>query len=303
MADKQEIFQSYMQLRTNGTDSRAALQRLKENIASLTQAEREQLGSEIRAWEAQKTATPAPVPASRTAAPVVQPLTSLATAVPPSVPADAPVRGIKPLASQPTALPTLETLTTSIDVPAQPLPSEPITGESTSCPACGHTNTKTSIICQNCGRFLQATASQYDTEAFETDEPENSTYFGPESLLVLLIKKTQTNFKIPPTNLKREYVVGRTAGQTLNPDLDLTEHKAADMGVSRMHLSLRFDEKHNTVIVTDLGSANGTFINGQRMHPQEVRVLHHGDELRLGRMPLQVYILHAQQREASKAKI
>jgi pSer/pThr/pTyr-binding forkhead associated (FHA) protein len=36
-----------------------------------------------------------------------------------------------------------------------------------------------------------------------------------------------------------------------------------------------------------MNSANGTFVNGQRLHPQEVRVLRHGDELRLGRMVFQ----------------
>jgi pSer/pThr/pTyr-binding forkhead associated (FHA) protein len=34
----------------------------------------------------------------------------------------------------------------------------------------------------------------------------------------------------------------------------------------------------------DLNSSNKTYINGQRVHPHEVRALRDGDELRLGKI-------------------
>lgn len=52
-----------------------------------------------------------------------------------------------------------------------------------------------------------------------------------------------------------------------------------DASVSRVHLQLVYDEQGNTLVV-DLGSANGTFVNGKRIN-SETR-LNTGDELRLG---------------------
>ena len=45
-------------------------------------------------------------------------------------------------------------------------------------------------------------------------------------------------------------------------------------------------------LVSDLGSANGSFINGQRLLAKEIRVLRHGDELRLGKLVMTVSFRH-----------
>jgi pSer/pThr/pTyr-binding forkhead associated (FHA) protein len=57
--------------------------------------------------------------------------------------------------------------------------------------------------------------------------------------------------------------------------------------VSRMHAGLR--RQGDTLVLTDLGSLNYTFINGQRVHPHEVRILRNGDELRIGQLKMRVY--------------
>jgi pSer/pThr/pTyr-binding forkhead associated (FHA) protein len=71
------------------------------------------------------------------------------------------------------------------------------------------------------------------------------------------------------------------------PDIDLTPYGADDKGVSRLHASLHRQEE--TLVLSDLGSVNHTFINGQRLHAHEVRVLRDGDEIRLGRLVLYAY--------------
>jgi len=38
----------------------------------------------------------------------------------------------------------------------------------------------------------------------------------------------------------------------------------------------------------DLGSANGSFLNGQRLYPNEKRIVRDSDELRLGRLVMRV---------------
>jgi pSer/pThr/pTyr-binding forkhead associated (FHA) protein len=40
----------------------------------------------------------------------------------------------------------------------------------------------------------------------------------------------------------------------------------------------------------DLGSANGTYINGKRLEPNVEQVLNHGDIIALGKLKLQVLI-------------
>jgi len=45
-----------------------------------------------------------------------------------------------------------------------------------------------------------------------------------------------------------------------------------------------------TYLVEDVGSANGTFLNGQRLTPYLPHVLKDGDELQLGRVKLEVEI-------------
>jgi pSer/pThr/pTyr-binding forkhead associated (FHA) protein len=54
---------------------------------------------------------------------------------------------------------------------------------------------------------------------------------------------------------------------------------------------LTFEEKLLKVI--DLCSTNGTYLNGQRLLPQQSRILRDGDELRLGNLAMQVQYLQA----------
>lgn len=67
-------------------------------------------------------------------------------------------------------------------------------------------------------------------------------------------------------------VVGRTG------DVQL---RLADPGVSRRHLELR--RQGDDIVLTDLGSTNGTRVNGQTV---DRRVLHDGDRIQLGESAL-----------------
>jgi len=54
-----------------------------------------------------------------------------------------------------------------------------------------------------------------------------------------------------------------------------------DVGVSRCHADIRWEGE--VFIITDLGSANGTLVNGEKI---SARALAHGDEIRVGSMTL-----------------
>jgi pSer/pThr/pTyr-binding forkhead associated (FHA) protein len=85
-----------------------------------------------------------------------------------------------------------------------------------------------------------------------------------------------------------EAVLGRADEVSgTSPDLDLTPYNALEKGVSRIHAAIRRGE--DTLTLVDLGSVNGTHLNGQRLVPNQPRVLRDGDEIRLGRLVVHIY--------------
>lgn len=71
----------------------------------------------------------------------------------------------------------------------------------------------------------------------------------------------------------RETVVGR------DPECHIALDSSLYTGVSRRHLALHSHE--NKWEICDLNSANGTYLNGQRLHQRQI--LHPGDSIRLGK--------------------
>jgi len=97
---------------------------------------------------------------------------------------------------------------------------------------------------------------------------------------------TGRQIQLPPTP---EVHVGRLdAAHGIFPDLDLTVDGGLESGVSRHHCKIH--QRGSTYLVEDVGSANGTFLGGQRLTPYLPHVLKNGDELQLGRVKLQVII-------------
>jgi pSer/pThr/pTyr-binding forkhead associated (FHA) protein len=72
-----------------------------------------------------------------------------------------------------------------------------------------------------------------------------------------------------------------------NPDLDLAPFGAAEQGVSRRHAAMRRGE--DTLTLVDFGSTNGTYLNGQRLIPNQPRVLRDGDEIRVARLVFHIF--------------
>jgi pSer/pThr/pTyr-binding forkhead associated (FHA) protein len=72
-----------------------------------------------------------------------------------------------------------------------------------------------------------------------------------------------------------ETVIGRQKGCAI---------RIAGHEISRLHCCLRLHD--NKVTVRDLGSANGTFVNGQQIKGEHL--LKHGDQLQLGELTFRV---------------
>ncbi|MDQ7035465.1 MAG: FHA domain-containing protein [Anaerolineae bacterium] len=176
-----------------------------------------------------------------------------------------------------------------------PLPEESTHGEIwLQCPNCGRKNRARDVFCYSCGRLLGELGYQ-DTRTFRsaTEELYNDEYFGEDSLLILTCPKDKTRFEIRPQLQRTDIVLGRSSEeQTVSPNIDLAPLQAAELGVSRLHLSISYDETLELIQIHDLGSANGTMVNGQKIHPSERRILRQRDELALGRLVLNVHYQH-----------
>ncbi|WKZ44064.1 MAG: FHA domain-containing protein [Anaerolineales bacterium] len=95
--------------------------------------------------------------------------------------------------------------------------------------------------------------------------------------------------KILPLASRNEFTLGRLSeGQPIMPDIDLTPYQAYASGVSRLHAVVKRDA--NRVVVMDLGSSNGTYLNGRRLNPHLEEALSHGDIVALGKLKLQVLL-------------
>lgn len=88
-------------------------------------------------------------------------------------------------------------------------------------------------------------------------------------------------------NLADLCVIGRAHGDEL-PDIDLQPFKADEMGVSRRHLTLGLED--DRVVAVDSGY-NGTWLNGEKMQPEQPYPIRHGDKFRLGMLQLQIEFL------------
>lgn len=162
------------------------------------------------------------------------------------------------------------------------------------CPNCGKNNKKNELLCYACGHLLVSGVSEYETNTLHDAMGADREYFAEDSVLVLRVRDSGRVYELQPGLAKNEQVIGRSApGSAMVPDVDLAEETGAQKGVSRLHLTIRYDLQYHTLSVFDLGSANGSYINGQRLHPHEVRVLRDGDEMRLGTLALTVAFRHS----------
>ncbi|MBL8146678.1 MAG: FHA domain-containing protein [Anaerolineae bacterium] len=88
-------------------------------------------------------------------------------------------------------------------------------------------------------------------------------------------------------NVRDHMLIGRSdAERGINPEIDLTEPDGLGKGVSRRHASINVHDER--VFIRDLGSTNGTLLNGVPCEPLKEYRLRHGDELALGNLRLQV---------------
>jgi hypothetical protein len=143
----------------------------------------------------------------------------------------------------------------------------------------------------------QTKTRQMDTDGRDENEPRwGDAHFDIQTRLAVHIVKISKTIELD-IHRTGTVVLGRL-GETadLPPRADFTVYGATEDGVSREHA--RFDVKDYSLYITDLNSTNFTFLNGLRIMPNQPRIVRDGDEIRLGRLKLQLFFIREAGRES-----
>jgi hypothetical protein len=159
------------------------------------------------------------------------------------------------------------------------------------CPVCKNKNERNAIICIHCGEPLEESATSMakttrDTRGIFADAvriPETliDNELIPEDGIAIYAAGTLKPFYL---HLKKEIIIGRKTEETSETFLDLSELDGFNMGLSRRHAMIRRAKLGYEVI--DLASTNGSWMNDERLVPNEPYQLKNGAQLRIGRLRL-----------------
>jgi len=126
-----------------------------------------------------------------------------------------------------------------------------------------------------------------NTKDFGDHEPKRPVTEKRRTLperLRFLIRETGGVLEVPAYHT---LIIGRKTN-TQSVDVDLTDFKAVELGISRQHAQIIPRAEDQILVIKDLHTVNGTSINKQPMTPGHFYELEHGDILKLGLMHITV---------------
>jgi hypothetical protein len=186
------------------------------------------------------------------------------------------------------------------------------------CPTCGLVNRVGVLVCENCGTSLLSGATSVPSTRSLQDKsgtgqlppdkvpdalldidklPLTTLRIDPkpviEAVQASISDDTMVRLEIPgaPNPIliypKKDVMVGRKDVTTgTSPEVDLTPFAGYRMGVSRRHAVFRMS--NHRIEVMDLGSSNGSRLNGVLMQAHQPYMLRDGDALMLGKLEVRV---------------
>jgi hypothetical protein len=166
------------------------------------------------------------------------------------------------------------------------------------CPFCQTLHVDNTVFCNECGHYLLEDRGR-ETDPLDTIdmnwvkaiigdvEVASPLQRGGESWAIRLkIGSTRREVEMP---LEVVTHLGRVdAASSVFPEIDLSNDSDLSHGVSRRHA--RIMKQGGLVVIEDMGSINGTFVNGRRLDPYLPEVIKDGDILHLGKLQLEVEI-------------
>ena len=162
------------------------------------------------------------------------------------------------------------------------------------CPNCQHKEVSGAVFCSECGAQLispdDVTTHKIQAAQIGKTPKRNTAPFHPPppaALNTWVSLHIVESGQILPLADRTEFTLGRVSeGQPIMPDVDLTPYNAYASGVSRLHATLK--KVGGRVVIIDLGSSNGTYVNENRLKDHVEYPLAHGDLIALGKLKIQV---------------
>jgi hypothetical protein len=165
------------------------------------------------------------------------------------------------------------------------------------CPSCGRKHRPGTLFCTECGVYLP-TGGPLGTEPIEEQklpaavarawESETRTTPAKQRDAALRLKVLSTGRQVQLPSGEQAHIGRLDAAHGIFPDVDLSLDGGLEGGVSRRHCKIW--QEGGDYCVEDLGSANGTFLNGERLTPYLPHSLKDGDDLQLGQVRLGVIV-------------
>jgi len=160
------------------------------------------------------------------------------------------------------------------------------------CPKCGADNLVGVLFCEECAELLHMTATLVpDEEAIwlgshESDEPYGIHEVGGAIWLMI----QPEIFFLQRSALKNgQLILGRLDSNDEYTMLKIDTEDVDDLGISRMHAALLPLE--NGIQVEDIGSTNGTRLNGQVLTRGRTYPVNHKDRIELGRLTVTLHVV------------
>lgn len=163
------------------------------------------------------------------------------------------------------------------------------------CRECNAHQYEGALFCSECGSLLtQEPRETTDVLPFADHHPRPLTSLPDDWQVEHLAAEKRLTFVIPHKRQRRivalseQIIVGRSTKEgDAQPELDLSDEDGAELGVSRIHAAIQWS--NYGLVLSDLGSTNGTLLNNSRLPAQRPFPLRSGDELRFGDLLVHVF--------------
>lgn len=156
------------------------------------------------------------------------------------------------------------------------------------CSSCDSPNSDGFTLCQVCNEPLAVEVDEAQ-ETTDLKQPNGGSLYEQHSQVIFKLATTNEQLRLQPQISPIGLKIGRSSSN-ISTDVDLNPFDGGNYGVSRNHAILRYDKDNSRLVIIDVGSTNGTFLNGVKLPENMESTLSDGDELKLGKMCFHVKI-------------
>lgn len=152
------------------------------------------------------------------------------------------------------------------------------------CAVCQHHNPESAVNCEKCGTPLESSTTIAVADDLELSPAQPSSFSPQPGVFTFYIPGFGQPIRLA---IKDEILLGRFQEGLPPPDVDLNPFYGYLSGVSRRHAKIKVSGSE--IMLLDLGSSNGTWINESKLLPHQSQPLKSGDIIRLGQLLMFIY--------------